>query len=122
MQKTQRLGPLRLMFVTSARTVFSGIDRKLVGSKFSGALVGDQLVGHLLAFIESRQTGTLNGGYVHEHILAAVIGLDKSIALLTVEPLYGAGCHFWKYLSSHQFYGRFRSRKQAGRSLEIFGF
>jgi hypothetical protein len=30
---------------------------------------------------------------VHEHILAAVIGLNESIALCRVEPLHRSGCH-----------------------------
>src|SRR5579872_2088732 len=34
-----------------------------------------------------------------EDVLAALVGLDESEALLRVEPLHGSGCHFEFHLS-----------------------
>src|SRR5260370_31491967 len=42
---------------------------------------------------ECAEPSFLDRGDVHEHILAAVIGLNESIALCRVEPLHRSGCH-----------------------------
>ena len=52
------------------------------------AAVGNDFVAHLGAVIETAQTRSLNGGYVHEDILAAVIRLNKAITLGGIEPFH----------------------------------
>ena len=47
-----------------------------------------ELIAELLVFVEVAQSRSLDGRYVNEYVLRAVIGLNKSIALLGVEPLY----------------------------------
>src|SRR5258708_9069035 len=51
------------------------------------------LVLNLLAFIEIRDAGALQGRNVHEHIRSATVRSNKSEALLAVEPLHCADCH-----------------------------
>src|SRR5258708_8805887 len=41
----------------------------------------------------SAESSFFDRGDVHEHILAAVIGLNESIALCRVEPLHRSSCH-----------------------------
>jgi hypothetical protein len=56
-------------------------------------LVGHFLIAHLGTLIECAEPSFFDRGDVHEHILAAVIGLNESIALCRVEPLHRSGCH-----------------------------
>ena len=63
------------------------------------ATLGNELVADLLRFVEGRQTSTLDGADMNEHVLRAVIRLDEAEALLGVEPLNFA-CRHRKYLSS----------------------
>src|SRR5258708_14582976 len=56
-------------------------------------LVGHFLIAHLCTLIECAEPSFLDRGDVHEHILAAVIGLNESIALCRVEPLHRSGSH-----------------------------
>jgi hypothetical protein len=44
-------------------------------------------------FIEAAQAGSFRGRNVYEDILAATVGLYKSIALGRVEPLHDASRH-----------------------------
>src|SRR5206468_76128 len=56
-------------------------------------LVGHFLIAHLCTLIECAEPSFLDRGDVHEHILAAVIGLNESIALCRVKPLHRSSCH-----------------------------
>src|SRR5258706_14010327 len=56
-------------------------------------LVGHFLIAHLCTLIECAEPSFFDRGDVHEHILAAVIGLNESIALCRVEPLHRSSCH-----------------------------
>src|SRR6266700_3658040 len=47
----------------------------------------------LLAFIERTHAGTLDGADVHEHVVAAIVGLNEAEALCRVEPLNCSGSH-----------------------------
>jgi len=47
----------------------------------------------LLIFAEGAQSCSLNGRDMDEYVFRAVIGLNKSIALLGVEPLYCSASH-----------------------------
>ena len=57
------------------------------------AAVGNDLVRDNLSFVERGQSGALHGGDVDEHVLAAALGLDESIALGRIEPLHSALSH-----------------------------
>ena len=57
------------------------------------AAVSDNFVFDLLALIEGAQASALNRRDVHEHILAARLRLDESVALRRVEPLHSTGSH-----------------------------
>src|SRR6202047_2782268 len=52
-----------------------------------------EFVAELLIFVEGTQPCSLNGRDVDEYVLRAVIGLNKSISLLGVEPLYCSPSH-----------------------------
>src|SRR5262245_49304650 len=52
------------------------------------------LILDLLPFIEHAQSSALDRGDVDEHVFAASLRLDKSIALGWIEPLHGAARHF----------------------------
>ena len=43
---------------------------------------------HLLAFLELAEPAALDRGEVHEAILATIIRRDKTVALLSIEPLH----------------------------------
>ena len=70
---------------------FVGLLQKYL--RMRGLLVGDDFVGHYLAFVQVAQSGALDGADVNEHILAAVIGLNESITFGGIEPLYGSLSH-----------------------------
>jgi hypothetical protein len=57
----------------------------------AAAGVAFHLEAQLLAFMKRRQACALHGQDVHEHVAAAILGLDEAKTLLAVEPLYGAG-------------------------------
>src|SRR6202051_347262 len=61
--------------------------------RLSLPLVGHFLIAHLCTLIECAESSFFDRGDVHKHILAAVIGLNESIALCRVEPLRRSGCH-----------------------------
>lgn len=50
---------------------------------------------HLFPFTQGLEAVPLNLRVMHEHVLTAILRLDKTIALLVVEPLNGAFqvCH-----------------------------
>src|SRR5690554_4631107 len=57
-----------------------------------GALGGLEL--DLLVLVEGAVPGRRDGRVVHEDVGAAVLGSDEAEALLSVEPLHGACCHY----------------------------
>jgi hypothetical protein len=50
-------------------------------------------VAHLSALIEVAQAGFFHGRDMHKHVLAAVVGLNKSKSLGCVEPLHNTCRH-----------------------------
>src|SRR5690606_29736905 len=78
----------------------SGRRREIVGSGFAGPLVLDDLVVDLLTLIEAIEARALHGRDVHEHVRPALVGLDESVTLLTVEPFHSAGSHIPSLLQS----------------------
>ena len=45
-------------------------------------------IAHLGTLIEVAQAGSFHGRDVHKHVLAAIVGLNKSITLSCIEPLH----------------------------------
>src|ERR1700744_270381 len=77
---------------------------ELAGRGLAVARVFFQLVADLLTFVQRRQVGPLDGGDVHEHVLAAVIGLNETEAFLAVKPLHDTSRHIsitFRVLSIH---------------------
>src|ERR1700709_2608917 len=74
------------------------------------AAVGDFLVFHRLSLIERRKAGLLDRRNMHEHVLAAIAGLDKSETLGRVKPLHST--------FSHHVVSAVLKTTQIGRSLE----
>src|SRR5215212_5620572 len=65
------------------------IDRR----GLAGALIGLKLIRNLLTLAQAAHTGALERGGVHEHVLAAAVRLNESVALDLVIPLHGPGVH-----------------------------
>src|SRR5688500_8045003 len=61
------------------------------GARPLGALL--HFVLHLVLLLERLESARLDGGEVHEQILAAVVGGDEAEPLGVVEPLYGTCAH-----------------------------
>ena|SRR5215467_890615 len=59
----------------------------------AGSSVGNNVKRDLLSLVEAVHPGAFDRADVHEDILAAVIWLDESEALLAVEPLHGSFRH-----------------------------
>ena len=60
---------------------------------FTRPAVSDDLEKDLLTLIEAMHSGLFDRADVHEDILAAIIWLDESEALLVVEPFHGSFHH-----------------------------
>src|SRR3954449_11697912 len=85
-------------------------DRPLRGSEIGRGLlaappVSLNVIGDLLTLREAAHARTLDGADVHEHIPAALVGLNEAIPLLFVEPLYSTGRH------CVSFHGRVHERR-----------
>src|SRR3954452_4780223 len=72
----------------------------------AAAPVGLNVIGDLLTLSEAAHPRTLHGADVHEHVLAALVGLNEAVALLFVEPLHGTSRHCWM-----SFHGRVPERR-----------
>src|SRR5262249_9791704 len=57
------------------------------------AAVTDDFVFDNLTLVEGAQAGTLDRGDMDEHVPAAALGLNESIALRRIEPFHGASRH-----------------------------
>jgi hypothetical protein len=55
--------------------------------------ITDNLIFDRLTLIERTKAGTFDSGNMDEHVSAAVLGLNESIALRRVEPFDSAGSH-----------------------------
>jgi hypothetical protein len=66
---------------------------KLIGGTLPGSPILRQLIGELLAFAQIRHAGAFNRADMDEHVLAAIIGLDKSKAFLHVKPFHSSDAH-----------------------------
>src|SRR5262249_54821174 len=57
------------------------------------AAIADNLIFDCLTLVERIKAGTLDSGDMDEHVSAAVLGLNESIALGRVEPFDSASSH-----------------------------
>src|SRR6266496_3834990 len=76
-------GSRRLGCSTADLEVFGGLLAPIAGN----------FVLNDLPLVESAQAGTLDRGKVDEHILAAALRLNESVALGRVEPLHSSCGH-----------------------------
>jgi len=82
--------------VTIQRCYFMlcGLDRlKAVCRHLARTLVGNELIGDLLAVLEVAHASALNSRDVNENVCSAVIRLNEAEALGCVEPLNGTCAH-----------------------------
>ena len=73
-----------------------------VGAGLATALVSDDFVRNLVAFVQAAEACTLDGADVHEHVSTTLVRLDEPEALLTIEPLHCTGSHRISYRLSRQ--------------------
>jgi hypothetical protein len=57
------------------------------------AAITDNLIFDRLTLVERTKAGTLDSGDMDEHVSAAILGLNESIALGRVEPFDSASSH-----------------------------
>ena len=57
---------------------------------FAGALVGDDLIGNLLPFVQAVQTGPFDRADMDKHIGAAGVGLNEPESFRRIEPFHCA--------------------------------
>src|SRR5262249_22510021 len=57
------------------------------------AAIADNLIFDRLTLVERTKAGTLDSGDMDEHVSAAILGLNESIALGRVEPFDSASSH-----------------------------
>ena len=69
-------------------------QRQIFRAALAPHLVGLDFEVDLLAFGEAGKARALDGADVYEHIVAAVVRLDKPEAFLAVEPLHSTCRHF----------------------------
>src|SRR5271165_1013469 len=63
------------------------IGAQIVGRGLSGLSISHNLERALLSLVEAVHPGAFDRADMHEHILAAVVGLNEAEALLTIKPL-----------------------------------
>jgi hypothetical protein len=66
---------------------------QIPGGGLAGSSVGNKVKRDPLSLVEAAHPGVFDRADVHEDILATVIRLDESEALLAVEPLHGSFGH-----------------------------
>lgn len=68
-------------------------ERQILCASLAAHLIGLCFKRNLLTFTESGQAGALNRADMHEHIVAAVVRLDETKALLAIEPFHDTCSH-----------------------------
>ena len=66
---------------------------QIVSGRLPGLAVHHDLEGNTLALTQFAQAGALDGADMDKHVFATAFGLNESITLLRVKPLYGAVIH-----------------------------
>src|SRR5690349_24947714 len=66
---------------------------QIVGRRLARTAICHDLVADLLAFTQSSKSGAFDSTDVNEHVVTAVIRLDKAITFGRVKPLYGSHAH-----------------------------
>ena len=96
MAKPATLDGYRAEHTADCERVLVTLLRGLGPWKESVYLVGGLTPRYLVAArppVVPAHAGTLDGGDVHEHILAAVVRLDEPKTLLRIKPLDRSDCH-----------------------------
>jgi hypothetical protein len=88
------------------------------GRLFSGALIGFDLEGKFLTLYETAHAGTLESRRMDEYILAAILGLDKTITLVIVVEFHDSLDHLDSPLRTSTLR---RAQKRGPSDLSIFG-
>src|SRR5262249_10898276 len=71
--------------------LMGSLDLKIHRRRFPAVLL--DLILDVLPFVERTQSCALDCGDVDEHVLAATLRLNESIALIRIEPLHRAARH-----------------------------
>src|SRR5688572_4234442 len=66
---------------------------QIVRRRLAGLAIGNHVIGDLLALVEGAQASAFDRADVNEDVLAAILRLNETEALLAVEPLNGARAH-----------------------------
>src|SRR5215467_5285945 len=66
---------------------------QVLGRRLAILWIGNNVESNLLPLIKAMHSRTLDLPHVHEHILAAIIRLDESVAFIWVEPFHRALSH-----------------------------
>jgi|SRR6185312_2644994 len=91
---------------------------QIFGRRFAAATISDDIEGDLLSLIEGAHSGALDRADVDEHIIVAVLRLDKAEALLAIEPLHGSLVHGkFPYISDARV--KLRARCRAARLFDF---
>src|SRR5258708_2836986 len=90
----------------SRRSILAQVDRG--GLALVTAL---KIEGQLLPLVQIADARAFDCGYVYEHILRAVLGLNETIAFLGVEPLHGSGRHCRRRPSHNKKFAAARSER-----------
>src|SRR5215213_9936124 len=79
---------------TQKRAALSSSGHLQIRCRLFAALpISLDIVCYLHALSEAAHARSLNSADMHEHVLAALVGLDKPVALRRVEPLYSTSSH-----------------------------
>src|SRR6202046_1531794 len=75
----------------SSRTLSDGLQ--IAGRNLAALAVSDLVVGQLVAFIQRAHSGPLDSRDMDKNVLAAVIGLNETVAFFAVEPFHCSRIH-----------------------------
>jgi len=64
-----------------------------VSAGLAAALVSNDFVRNLVAFVQGAETSPLDGADVHENVSSTLVRLDEPETFLTVKPLHCTGSH-----------------------------
>jgi hypothetical protein len=108
---TAALGARDVVSDPSRSTDFDVLGRLLT-------TITDNFIFDRLTLIERTKAGTFDSGDMDEHVSAAILGLNESIALRRVEPFDGAGSH---HASLNEYYRAARPSRDRSSEISVVG-
>ena len=93
---------------------------QILGRRFASPAISDQFERHLLAFLKALQASAFDRTDVNKDVPRPVARLDKSEALLAVEPLHGSLRHRTLSLECACNQGRAKARPMKSEIWEKF--